>query len=256
MAQQTRRYDRVAEQYHHCQPHYPDDLISHLATIIRGVRGPDLVVDVGAGTGIFTRQQRTALPDMIQIVGIEPSPAMRAQAFAETTSQNRLILKDGMAEQLPLIAHPRGQLSRRLRRIGSAAPPFCAGANRVLVPEGILAIVECVRDREGSPIAAALIEFMAGYGSDRADTPPEYRDELAEAAGFGASEAFVLPCQLRLKLDAFIGLALSSSHAAGVIERLGADGARSALRDRYRNRGARSGSGGANWGALGTRDRA
>jgi hypothetical protein len=59
---------------------------------------------------------------------------------------------------------------------------------------------------------------MAGYGSDRADTPPDYRDELAEAAGFGASEAFVLPCQLRLKLDAFIGLALSSSHAAGVIE--------------------------------------
>jgi hypothetical protein len=110
-------------------------------------------------------------------------------------------------------------------------PAFYAEAQRVLVPDGILAIVQYVRDREGSRIAAALIEFMARYGSDRAYTPPDYRRELTEAAGFSASEAFVLPCQLRVELDAFIGLALSSSHAAGVIERLGAHGARSALRD-------------------------
>jgi hypothetical protein len=72
---------------------------------------------------------------------------------------------------------------------------------------------------------------MARYGSDRAYTPPDYRRELTETIGFAALEAFVLPCQLRLELDTFIGLALSSSHAAGVIERLGVDGARSALRD-------------------------
>ena len=38
----------------------------------------------------------------------------------------------------------------------------------ILAPGGILAIVEYVRDREGSPIAAALIEFMSRYGSERA----------------------------------------------------------------------------------------
>jgi hypothetical protein len=36
---------------------------------------------------------------------------------------------------------------------------------------------------------------------------------------------------LRLDIAAFTGLALSSSHAAGVIERFGIDGARSALRE-------------------------
>jgi hypothetical protein len=106
-----------------------------------------------------------------------------------------------------------------------------ADGERASGPDGILAIVEYVRDQEGSPIAAALIEFMARYGSDRAYTPPDYPRELAETAGFGASETFVPPCQLRLELDAFIGLALSSSHAAGVIDRLGVDGARSALRE-------------------------
>lgn len=76
-----------------------------------------------------------------------------------------------------------------------------------------------------------MIEFIGRYGSERAYAPPDYRRELTEVAGFGAFEAFVLPRELRLDLDAFIGLALSSSHAAGVIERFGIDGARSAVRE-------------------------
>jgi SAM-dependent methyltransferase len=189
------------------------------------------VVDVGAGTGIFSRQLRAALPAKITIVGIEPSASMRAQAVAETTDDTDLEFRDGVAEQLPF-----GGGSARGVVAATAAhwferPTFYAEAHRILVPDGILAIVEYVRDGEGSPIAAALIEFMGRYGSERAYAPPDYRHELAEAAGFGTSEAFVLPRQLRLDLDAFVGLALSSSRGAGVIERFGADGARSAVRE-------------------------
>src|SRR6266851_355129 len=110
-------------------------------------------------------------------------------------------------------------------------PAFYAEARRILVPGGIIAIVEYVRDQAGSSIAAALIEFMAQYGSQKAYAPADYRRELAGAAGFHDTEAFVLRCQLRLDIAAFTGLALSSSHAAGVIERFGIDGARSALRE-------------------------
>jgi len=99
------------------------------------------------------------------------------------------------------------------------------------VPDGVIAIVEYVRNQTGSPLAAALIEFMAQYGSQKAYAPADYRRELAGAAGFHDTEAFVLRCQLRLDIAAFTGLALSSSHAAGVIERFGIDGARSALRE-------------------------
>ncbi|MGA8759544.1 MAG: hypothetical protein WB611_25170 [Stellaceae bacterium] len=67
---------------------------------------------------------------------------------------------------------------------------------------------------------------MGRYGSERRTRP-----RITELAGFGAAEAVVLPRQLRLDLDAFIGLALSFSHAAGVIERFGIDGARSAVRE-------------------------
>jgi ubiquinone/menaquinone biosynthesis C-methylase UbiE len=230
MAQKTQRYDRVADQYHRYRPRYPDALISHLAKIVGEVPGAD-VVDVGAGTGIFSRQLRAALPDTITIIGIEPNPSMRAQAVADTSDETGLEFRDGVAEQLP-----RDGGSTRAVVAATAAhwferPAFYAEAHRILVPGGILAIVEYVRDREGSPIAAALIEFMVRYGSERAYAPPDCRRELVEAAGFGAFGAFVLPRELRLDLDAFIGLALSSSHAAGVVERFGIDGARSAVRE-------------------------
>lgn len=73
----------VAEQYHRYRPLYPDALISHLAKIVGEVPEADVVVDVGAGTGIFSRQLRAALHDTMTIIGIEPSPSMRAQAVAE-----------------------------------------------------------------------------------------------------------------------------------------------------------------------------
>jgi ubiquinone/menaquinone biosynthesis C-methylase UbiE len=84
-------------------PRYPDALISHLAKIVGEVPGADVVVDVGAGTGIFSRQLRAALPDTITIIGIEPSPLMRAQAVAETTDGTGLEFRDGVAERLPLV---------------------------------------------------------------------------------------------------------------------------------------------------------
>jgi ubiquinone/menaquinone biosynthesis C-methylase UbiE len=84
MAQDTRPYDRLAEQYNQHRPRYPDRLISHLADMIAEAPASDLVVDVGAGTGIFARQLRAALPDEITIVGIEPSPSLPYQGTAHS----------------------------------------------------------------------------------------------------------------------------------------------------------------------------
>jgi hypothetical protein len=59
----------------------------------------------------------------------------------------------------------------------------------------------------------------------------DYRTELAAAPGGVADEELVLHRGLPLSLDAFVGLALSSSQAAGAIERFGEAGARAALRE-------------------------
>jgi ubiquinone/menaquinone biosynthesis C-methylase UbiE len=229
MAQDTQRYDRLAEQYSQYRPCYPDQLISHLAAIIAEAPASDLVVDVGAGTGIFTRQFRAALPGEIRIVGIEPGPSMRAQAVTETADDTGLAFRDGVPEHLPFVGDAARAVVTATAAHWFERPAFYAEARRVLVPGGVIAIVEYVRDQEGSPLAAALIEFTALYGSQKAYAPADYRRELAGAVGFHGTEAFVQRCQLRLDIAAFTGLALSSSHAAGVIERFGIDGARSAL---------------------------
>jgi hypothetical protein len=85
----------------------------------------DLVVDVdvGAGTGIFTRQLRAALPDKIRIVGIEPSPAMRAQTVAETADDTGFAFSEGVSYQniCPSRAMRPGQSLRRPQR--TVRPP-------------------------------------------------------------------------------------------------------------------------------------
>ena len=118
----------------------------------------------------------------------------------KTIDVTGLEFRDGVAEPLPFVTG-----SARAVVAATTAHWFerrisYAEMYRILAPGGILAIVEYVRDREGSPIAAALIEFMSRYGSERAYAPPDYRRELAEAAGFGASEAVVPRRQLRLDL--------------------------------------------------------
>jgi SAM-dependent methyltransferase len=124
MAQKTQRYDRVADQYHRYRPRYPDALISHLTKIVGETSGVDVVVDVGAGTGIFSRQLSAALPSKITIIGIEPSASMRAQAVADASDDAGVAFSDGVAEQLPFDGDRRGRLSRRPQRIGSSARRF------------------------------------------------------------------------------------------------------------------------------------
>jgi SAM-dependent methyltransferase len=170
------------------------------------------------------------LPDDIRIVGIEPSPSMRAQV-AEAADDTGLAFSEGVAEHMPFVGDAARAIAAATAAHWFDRHAFYAEASRVLVPGGVIAIVEYVRDQTGSPLAAALIQFMAQYGSQKAYAPAGYRRELAGAASFHGAEAFVLRCQLRLDIAAFTGLALSSSHAAGVIERFGIDGARKALRE-------------------------
>jgi SAM-dependent methyltransferase len=180
------------------------------------------VLDVGSGTGIFTRQLAACLPAAIPVIGVEPSATMREKAEAD--EDGRLITYlDGGAENLPV-----AKASARAVTAATAAhwfdrPAFYREASRVLAPGGILAIAEYVRDEASSASARAVVRFLAEYGEPRAYVRPDYPSELNALDGSGPVEMFQQPVTFLLAPDAFVGLALSSSHARHAIERLGSD---------------------------------
>jgi ubiquinone/menaquinone biosynthesis C-methylase UbiE len=223
------RYDRVASSYSQYRPRYPDVLIAHLAdTIVRtGATGP--VFDIGSGTGAFTRQLRPALPASVPLVGVEPSRGMLAQAVAETAATPGIAFIAGLAETLPLRDRSAGAITAATAAHWFDRPAFYRESRRALAPGGVLAIVEYARDAT-DPLAAALIAFMARYGSRHAYAAPDYQRELAGLDGFGDLDNYVLPRRLELQSEQFVGLALSFSHAAGLVKRFGETGARDALR--------------------------
>ena len=75
----TGRFTGLAGLYARCRPSYPDAAVDHIVS--RCGLGPgSLLVDVGCGTGISSRQLAAR---GVPVLGIEPNADMRAQAEAE-----------------------------------------------------------------------------------------------------------------------------------------------------------------------------
>jgi SAM-dependent methyltransferase len=88
-------YDGLAARYDRFRPSYPPESIAHL----RAEAG-DIAVDVGAGTGIFTRQLAGALR-AARVVGVEASTDMHREAQRASLAIANLSFLQGRAEALP-----------------------------------------------------------------------------------------------------------------------------------------------------------
>jgi SAM-dependent methyltransferase len=227
MTGHTGRFDGIADRYAAARPSYPASFVRRLADAIRAEPplGGD-VLDVGSGTGIFTRQLRALLPAEIAMTGIEPSADMRAAAAAADDGSRYL---DGTAEQLPMAAGSARAVVAATAAHWFDRSRFYGEAARVLRPQGMLAIVEYVRDEKGSPAAAAVVAFLARHGGPRSYERPDYMAEMAALDGFGPPTHQLERMELRLTPEAYVGLALSSSHAKAAIRDLGQKESEAAL---------------------------
>ena len=225
------RFQGRADRYAGFRPDYPDRLLKALSDSIleEPPRAGGVVADVGSGTGIFTRQLRALLPARTAIVGIEPASDMRLKAEAASPHMAGITYLDGLAQRLPIQAETARAVVAATAAHWFDRPEFYKEARRVLIPPGILAIIEYVRDDAGSPAAAAVVEFLARHGGPRAYAHPDYAAELRQAAGFHDFKHVVEPVTLQLSPEAFVGLALSSSHARAAVDTLGEEQAGSML---------------------------
>ena len=76
----------------------PPTVLAELVAQYTGVPRPELVVDLGSGTGLSTRYWADRA---VRVVGIEPTPDMRRRAEASTTAAN-ISYREGLSHQTRL----------------------------------------------------------------------------------------------------------------------------------------------------------
>ena len=135
-------YSGTAEIYDRSRRRYPPRALDIAVGRWLSSAQTRMAVDVGSGTGIFTRLLAERLGPTAQVIGVEPNDHMRAQAALSAGSFPNLAFVPGCAEDLPI---PSG--SSALVTAATAAhwfdrSKFYAEALRVLSAGGTIAVVQ------------------------------------------------------------------------------------------------------------------
>ena len=237
---QASPYDGLATQYGRARPSYPSDSIAFLKA-----KEGDLVVDVGAGTGIFTRLLAARLPGA-RVIGVEASQDMHREAERASEGIANVAFVRGTAESLPLDDN-----SVRLLTVATAIhwfdrPAFYKEAIRCLRPDGELLVYQNIRRWWQSA-------FLADYETLHESAVQDYRRgrypaahggydeldvarELRERTDFDDVEISEFVWSLKMSADEFVDFSLSSSITQRAIREMGRGAyleALHALLDRY-----------------------
>ncbi|HUX74457.1 MAG TPA: class I SAM-dependent methyltransferase [Steroidobacteraceae bacterium] len=133
----VQRFSGFADHYDRCRPQPPAALAGLLAQF-GGGEPPALVVDLGSGTGLSSRYWADKAH---QVVGIEPSADMRAEALRRTTATNVRFIA-GYAHRTPLAAQC-AQIVTCMQSLHWMEPQGTfAEARRLLVPGGVFAAID------------------------------------------------------------------------------------------------------------------
>ena len=180
-------FSTQAATYVQGRPDYPRQLIGWLGEAL-GVEPQSTVIDLGAGTGKFTRLLSTLTPALI---AVEPIAAMAAQ-LARSLPDVRLV--EGTAESIPLGDATADAVVCAQAFHWFATQAALAQIHRVLKPGGRLGLVWNVRD-ESVDWVAAITAIITPY---EGDTPRFHTGRWREAFTgkyFSAPEVTCFPYQ-------------------------------------------------------------
>ncbi|RVK85231.1 class I SAM-dependent methyltransferase [Sinorhizobium meliloti] len=127
------------------RPEYPSEAVSAIATLAEAQPANKIIVEVGAGTGLFTRPLARHLNGTRKIVALEPSADMRQRGIslsAGVPGGEAIDYVDGLAEALPVGAGSTCLVVAACAVHRFDRAKFYDECRRVLVPDGALAFVE------------------------------------------------------------------------------------------------------------------
>lgn len=128
------RFSGFADQYDQYRPS-PPAVLADILCQLAGVARPQLVVDLGSGTGLSTRYWADRAE---QVIGIEPTADMRRQAEAQTSAAN-VSYRAGFSHQTGL-PERCAQIVTCSQALHWMEPqPTFEEARRILVPGGVFA---------------------------------------------------------------------------------------------------------------------
>ncbi|AHL35202.1 SAM-dependent methyltransferase [Pseudomonas brassicacearum] len=151
-------YSSQAHTYAKGRPDYPSELRAWLEEELGLVPG-SAVIDLGAGTGKFTRLLKAMELD---VVAVEPVEAMRAE-FAKSLPDVRMV--EGTAESIPFGSGTAQALVCAQAFHWFANERALAEIHRVLRPNGRLGLIWNVRD-ESVDWVAAITDIITPYEGD------------------------------------------------------------------------------------------
>ncbi|MFB9279576.1 class I SAM-dependent methyltransferase [Cohnella cellulosilytica] len=156
------RFSSRVETYTKYRPSYPKEAIDYLYETV-GLSESSEVLDVGAGTGIFSR---LLLERGSSVTAVEPNEAMREAALAESRDNPRFKTASGSAEETGLedASYDYIVSAQAFHWFDRAAAQ--REFRRVLKPGGKAILVWNTRLTGGTPFLEGYERLLQGLGTD------------------------------------------------------------------------------------------
>jgi SAM-dependent methyltransferase len=191
------------------RPDYPDALFDLLVQRCPPT-APSQLVDLGAGTGLFTQG---LLARGYKVLAVEPNAAMRQAADALLGAHAGYRSAEGSAEAVPLPDRSVSLITAAHAFHWFEIDAARRECQRLLIPGGLVALAWNDRVLE-DPLHRALKAVHKTFGGERRDALLAHEDRSRVPSFFeeGTAETRSWPHEQTLGADAFAALAFSRSY--------------------------------------------
>lgn len=207
----TDNFTGKATIYSEFRPNYPFEYIQYLVNFNQ-LTSTHTVADIGAGTGILTRQ---LLDQQLRVIAIEPNSDMRAAAEQALHHYERFTSLSGAAEHTPLPSHSIDLITVAQAFHWFDKDQFRVECQRILKPDAYVALVWNSRVAssdlimENAEICKEYCPSFKGFSGGIEETPEIFQPFFRN--GEYVYKEFENP--LPFDLNSFIGRNLSASYA-------------------------------------------